>query len=191
MSIDHKAKTDLEIAKLAWENMGGTAALWKSFDFRFALTVSLLCWPAWLSPGWWENTISVLPSLLGFTLGGFAIFLGFGSDQFKELIAREDETKSEYLRVSSVFLFIVAVQVVGLIYAIICASLWVPTPALLKNVSSILPYLNSIAWFIGYFLYVLGIVLSLRAAIRIFRVSRWYNSFIVANAEEHNETHKP
>ena len=190
MSIPHNAKTDLEIAKLAWENMGGTAAFWKSFDFRFALAVSLMCWPSWLAPNWWESTISVLPSLLGFTLGGFAIFLGFGSDQFKELIAREDETKSEYLSVSSTFLFIVAVQVVGLLYAIICKSIWVPTPALLNYISPILPYLNPIAWFVGYFLYVLGIVLSLRAAIRIFRVSRWYNSFLVANADEHNDTKK-
>jgi hypothetical protein len=190
MTTTHKAKTDLEIAKLAWENMGGTTALWRSFDFRFALAVCLLCWPAWLAPGWWESTISVLPSLLGFTLGGFAIFLGFGSDQFKGLIAREDETKSEYLSVSSVFLFIVAVQVVGLLYAIICASLWIPTPALLSLVIPMLPYLNPIAWFVGYFLYVLGIVLSLRAAIRIFRVSRWYNSFLVASSKEDADTQK-
>jgi hypothetical protein len=190
MSNRHRAKTDLEIAKLAWDNMGGIAALWKSFDFRFALAVSVLCGPAWLAPGWWTNTIAVLPSLLGFTLGGFAIFLGFGSDQFKELIAREDETKSEYLSVSSAFLFIVAVQVLGLIYAIICESLWVPTPLLLQRVSPVLDYLNPVAWFLGYFLYVLGIVLSLRAAIRIFRVSRWYNSFLVANSEENNDTLK-
>lgn len=189
MSSTHNAKTDLEIVKLAWENMGGTAALWKSFDFRFALVVSLMCWPAWLEPNWWEATISVLPSLLGFTLGGFAIFLGFGSDQFKELIAQEDETKSEYLSVSSAFLFIVAIQVVGLLYAIICKSAWIPTPALLKHIT-ILPYLNPIAWFVGYYLYVFGIVLSLRAAIRIFRVSRWYNSFLVANSEEHDDTQK-
>jgi len=190
MTSTHNAKTDLEIVKLAWDNMGGAAALCKSFDFRFALIVSLLCWPAWIEPQWWVNTISVLPSLLGFTLGGFAIFLGFGSDQFKELIAREDETKSEYLSVSSVFLFIVAVQVVGLLYAIVCQSVWVPTPALLLHISPIFSYLNPLAWFIGYFIYVLGIVLSLRAAIRIFRVSRWYNSFLVANSEEHEDSHK-
>ena len=188
MSSSHKAKTDLEIAKLAWANMGGISAIWKSFDFRIAIVVCLLCWPAWLAPDWWKNSITVLPSLLGFTLGGFAIFLGFGSDQFKELIARKDEAKSEYLSVSSTFLFIVAVQVVGLLYAIICESLWVPTPSWLQQVSSILPYLNYMAWFVGYFLYVLGIVLSLRAAIRIFRVSRWYNSFLVDNAEKHDET---
>jgi len=190
MASTHNAKTDLEIVKLAWENMGGTTALWKSFDFRCALVVSLLCWPAWVAPDWWKNTIAVLPSLLGFTLGGFAIFLGFGSDQFKELIAREDETKSEYLSVSSAFLFIVAVQVVGLLYAIICESAWVPTPAVLKQISPIFPYLNPIAWFVGYFLFVFGIVLSLRAAIRIFRVSRWYNSFIIAKSAEHDDPQK-
>jgi len=187
MSSSHKAKTDLDIAKLAWANMGGITAIWKSFDFRIALAVSLMCWPAWLAPDWWKNSISVLPSLLGFTLGGFAIFLGFGSDQFKELIARKDEAKSEYLSVSSTFLFIVAVQVIGLLYAIICESLWVPTPSWLKQVSPILPYLNYMAWFVGYLLYVLGIVLSLRAAIRIFRVSRWYNSFLVTNSEKNGD----
>lgn len=188
MSSSHKAKTDLEIAKLAWESMGGTGAILKSFEFRVALAVSLLCWPAWLEPGWWESAISILPSLLGFTLGGFAIFLGFGSDQFKELIARKEEAKSEYLSVSSVFLFIVTIQVIGLLYAIVCESVWVPTPALLKPVIPVLPYLNYMAWFIGFFLLVLGIVLSLRAALRIFRISRWYNSFLVANAEMHDDT---
>jgi hypothetical protein len=188
MSNIHIAKTDLEIAKLAWKNMGGTAAIAKSFDFRIALAVSFMCWPAWLAPDWWEKAISVLPSLLGFTLGGFAIFLGFGNDQFKELIARKDEAKSEYLSVSSTFLFIVSVQVIALLYAIICESLWVPTPIWLMRISPILPYLNCLAWFVGYFLYVLGIVLSLRAAIRIFRVSRWYNSFLVANSEKHDDT---
>ena len=184
MSSSHKAKTDLEIAKLAWENIGGIQAISKSFDFRIALAVSFLCSQAWLAPDWWEKPISVLPNLLGFTLGGFAIFLGFGSDQFKELIARKDEAKSEYLSVSSTFLLIVTVQVIGLLYAIICEALWAPTPTWLKHVSPILPYVNCIAWFVGYFLYIQSIVLSLRAAIRIFRVSRWYNSFLVANTEE-------
>jgi hypothetical protein len=187
MSSCHKAKTDLEIVQLAWASMGGIAKIWKSFDFRLALAVSFLCSPAWLAPHWWENSIAVLPSLLGFTLGGFAIFLGFGSDQFKEMIALKDEAKSEYLSVSSIFLFIVAVQVFGLLYAIICESLWVPTPSWLMHFSPIIPYLNYMAWFVGYFLYVLGIVLSLRAAIRIFRISRWYNSFLVANSEKHDD----
>lgn len=186
MATDHEAKTDLEIAKLAWQNMGGLSALLDSFDFRFALGISLLCWPAWLESGWWENTISVLPSLLGFTLGGFAIFLGFGSDQFKELIAQENEAKSEYLSVSSAFLFIVSVQVIGLLYAIICEALYVPGPDWLVPLTSVLSKLNPLAWFVGFFLYVFGIVLSLRAAIRIFRVSRWYNSFLVSNSRDQN-----
>jgi hypothetical protein len=184
MSHSHEAKTDLQIAKLAWENMGGIKTLIKSFDFRLAVIISLLCWSAWTTPGWWLVPISVLPSLLGFTLGGFAIFLGFGSDQFKELIASENESRSEYLSVSSVFLFIVTVQVFGLLYAIVCQSLWVPTPSILKFAEPVLPYLNKISWFFAFFIYIFGIVLSLRAAIRIFRVSRWYNSFLVANAAE-------
>lgn len=184
MPTSHEAKTDLQIAKLAWENMGGMRQLLKSFDFRLAIVATLLCWPAWITCGWWEGPISVVPSLLGFTLGGFAIFLGFGSDQFKELIASEDEAKSEYLSVSSAFLFIVATQVLALLYAIISQALWIPTPRLLGFLIPALPYLNSAAWMIGYFLYIFGVILSLRAAIRIFRVSRWYNSFLVANSTE-------
>jgi hypothetical protein len=187
MASSHKAKTDLEIAQLAWTNMGGIARMRKSFDIWVALAVCLLSAPAWLAPGWWNNSIAVLPSLLGFTLGGFAIFLGFGSDQFRELLAGKDEAKSPYLSVSSIFLFIVAVQVSGLLYAIICESLWVPTPSWLNHFSPILPYLNYIAWFVGYFLYVLGIVLSLRAAIRIFRLSRWYNSVLVEKSGKQDD----
>jgi hypothetical protein len=184
MTTKHVAKTDPQVFLLAWQNLGGYRGVLKSMDFRVAVLVALICWPAWSQSGWWGDPISVLPSLLGFTLGGFAIFLGFGSDQFKDLIANEDELKSEYLSVSAIFLYIVSIQVLGLIFAVISKAIYVPVLSFFDCIEVVFVFLNPVFWFLGFFVYIYGIVLSLRAAVRIFRVSRWYNSFIVAIREE-------
>jgi len=89
-SKTHGPLGNKDIIALAWRITGGTKKRLKSFDSILALIITLLCMPAWTKPGWWEMPISIMPSFLGFTLGGFAIFLGFGSDSFKTFIANSD-----------------------------------------------------------------------------------------------------
>lgn len=176
----NKALTNWQIIKLAWNISGGWSYALRALDFKICVVLSLLCFPFWTTPGWWDTSISIIPSLLGFTLSGFAIFLGFGSDSFKSMITSENEAKSEYLSVSSAFLIFVLFQIVGLIYAVVSKALWFPAPSFLKFISLISPYINPIVGFIGYFLLIYSISLGLRAAIRIFRVSRWYNDFLAS-----------
>jgi hypothetical protein len=187
MTTAHGPLTNLQLIRLAWRIVGGWAGIFKSGHFWVAVFLWLLCIPTWTNPKWWEMSISVLPSLLGFTLGGFAIFLGFGSDSFKEMITSEHEDKAQYLSVSAVFLTFVGVQVAGLLWAIACAATWQPIPSSLKSVESVLQGGQLVCWGIGYLLFLYGIVLSFHAALRIFRLSRWYNSFIVETVEQRNE----
>ncbi|WP_156385533.1 hypothetical protein [Ramlibacter sp. Leaf400] len=171
---------------LAWRITGGTRAFVRSADFVVALAITALCANKWLGQGWWDQAIAIVPSLLGFTLGGFAIFLGFGSDSFREQITTENQLTSPYLSVSAAFLIFVTAQCVALLYALICAALYFPRPPILDPLGPFLESATPVAWGIGYLIFVLSITLSMRAALRIFRLSRWYNSFIVAmrNAEQ-------
>lgn len=185
MTKPQRALKNFEVFGLAWRIAGGTKALLKGVDFKLALLLTAVCAPSWLSDGWWEQTLSVLPNLLGFTLGGFAIFLGFGSDQFQKEIADEEEHKSLYLSVSAAFLLFVLFQVAALLYALVAKALWQPTPAILSFAKPFfIGYGNYICWGVGYFLFLYSIILSLRAAARIFRVSRWYNHFLVVEMRE-------
>lgn len=150
-----------------------------SFDFYVALVVWLLATPMWLSPKWQDQVISVLPNLLGFTLGGFAIFLGFGSDDFKRAIARADESKSPYLSVNAAFMLFVAVQLAALMTAIVASALWsITTPDLLSPWIPCIQIASKVGGGIGYFLFCYSLALILRAAVRIFRLGRWYNAYL-------------
>ena len=179
MADDHRALTNPQVISLAWKITGGSKAMISGGDFWITFVLWALCFPAWIDQKWWDQPISVLPNLLGFTLGGFAIFLGFGSDSFKNQITEADQYKSPYLSVSAAFLIFVLAQCGSLLYAIVCAALWRPTPNWLGFMEPVFSYGNPIFWGIGYFGFLYSIVLSMRAAIRIFRLSRWYNSFLV------------
>ncbi|MES2251495.1 MAG: hypothetical protein V4645_29785 [Pseudomonadota bacterium] len=188
MSANSQPLSNFQILRLAWKIAGGTRGFFKSWDFFWSLLLLAICYPAWSIQGWWNQPIAALPTMLGFTLGGFAIFLGFGNDNFKEAIVDGNELKSLYLSVSAAFLIFVAFQVVALLYALAASALWFPTP---KFLTAAAPFIenfgNPICWALGYFLFLYSITCSLRAALRIFRVSRWYNSFLVFAAEQRQQ----
>lgn len=179
MNNQHQPLTNLELVQMAFRIFGGLKGIIQSCFFWVAFAIWLISMPGWTSAEWWKDTIAVLPNLLGFTLGGFAIFLGFGSDSFKEMIISENEEKAQYLSVSSTFLMVVAVQVLALLWAIGCAATWQPTPTWLASLSEVFFYGKFAFWGVGFFLYIYAISMAFQAALRIFRLSRWYHSFLV------------
>lgn len=158
--------------------------LFRSGEFWITLLIWALCFSTWSCPNWWEQPISVLPNLLGFTLAGFAIFLGFGNDDFKEMIASEDHYKSAYLSVSASFVTFVFTQCAALLWALVAKAFTFSIPACLYPIENILIYLKYFFWGFGYFLFIYGIMLSVISSLRLFRVSRWYNDFLVKNSDK-------
>jgi len=133
--------------------------------------------------------VSVLPNLLGFTLGGFAIFLGFGSDEFKGAIATADERTSPYLSVSSAFMLFVSFQLAALLWAVVAVALFsLTTPEFLLPLSSSIQIAAKVGGGVGYFLFCYSLALILRAAVRIFRLSRWYNTYLSSAARKKPST---
>jgi hypothetical protein len=178
------------VLAFAWASSGGWRATLRSFEFRLALIVWILATPFWLGTKWPDQIISVLPNLLGFTLGGFAIFLGFGSDEFKGAISTPDERSSPYLSVSAAFMLFVSFQVAALLWAIVASAMFAwPIPVALHPWETWVQYCAKVGGGIGYFLFCYSMALILRAAVRIFRLSRWYNTYLntgrrSGNAEE-------
>ena len=165
---------------LVWRLTGGWKAFLRSSDLWISLFVWAVSWHAWTRKDWWIDVIATNPSLLGFTLAGFAIFLGFGSEDFKKLIAERQEERSQYLSVSAAFLYFVMVQVAGLLCALVAKATYFDAPHAFGGcVGSVLYYGGIVFWAGSYFLYVFGILLAFRAAMRIFRLSRWYHSFMI------------
>lgn len=182
------AKTNVELIYLSWKISGRWRGALKSFDFILAAIVCGLSYHFWLYGKWWEQVISVIPNVLGFTLGGFAIFLGFGSESFKKMLAAGDDIDtSPYISVSASFLYFTVLQVTALLIAFVANSMHFDTPKCLLRYASYIRWFDIIGSGFGYFVFLYSIVLALRASLRIFRLSRWYALFLAKGTDERRQ----
>lgn len=184
MTNSSDVKNNTQLLAMAWRITGGLGVMVRSADFWLSVAVWALCAHYWITSPWWDQVISVFPNVLGFTLGGFAIFLGFGSDSFKKVLSHEDEMKSPYLSVSAAFLIFVFFQLITLLYAFAAKALHFGIPKCLESITNWINTVDVIASGFGYFLFIYSLVLALRAAMRIFRLSRWYHTLIIVEMKE-------
>ena len=178
-------KTNVELIILSWKIAERWKGVFKSFDFYVAITVCSLSFHFWLYGKWWEQVIGVVPNVLGFTLGGFAIFLGFGSEAFKRMLAAgSDVDASPYISVSASFLYFTLLQVAALLIAFVANAMHFETPKILIGYKPFIRVIDVVGSGFGYFVFIYSIVLALRAALRIFRLSRWYAFFLAQEEAE-------
>jgi len=171
-----------------WNAYGGFSALVRSFYLHAALVITLICANIWINPGWWDQVTSILPNVLGFTLGGFAIFISFGDDKFRQLLAEpettEDDTPTAYVKLCSTFVHFIIIQIVALLVAIIAKAVhfpWESAPDLFKLA---LPWLNGVAGLLGYALFVYALTSALAATMHVFRIASMYESYQRAKQDE-------
>lgn len=168
---------------LYWRHYGGWRALAKSFYLHLALFLSVLATPYWLTESWYEITLQVLPNVLGFALGGYAIWMSFGDKDFRELLSkpRPGLLTSPYLDFSASFAHLVMVQVTALLVALgmKIAQFRVPLDHPLSPVVRRLTPYTELIWtylsiplnFLGFLLLVYAITSAVAATMAIFRVA--------------------
>jgi hypothetical protein len=66
-----------------------------------------------------ETAVSVLPNLLGFTVGALAIVLAFSSAPVFETLAEHGEPQSFYMKLTASLIHFILVQVLALVSAIV------------------------------------------------------------------------
>ncbi len=168
---------------------GGWRAFYTSIYLHISLILLALTGPLWLSLNnfWWNDVLSVLPNLLGFTLGGFAIFISFGNDDFKAFISGTDPDengkKSPFMGVCATFLHFVLVQFLALFTAIVCKAVWAWSQFLpcIPIIETFITPLRMIGWAFCYWLFLYGLMLIAAAALAIFRLATWYDDFQSSN----------
>lgn len=171
-----------ETLKQYWRMYGGTRGIVRSPYFWVSVVLLVLTSHFWLTGQWWEQVISVMPNVLGFTLGGFAIFLGFGDENFKQIISGLDENDVEpgpspYMEVSATFLHFVLVQLGAILTAIVVKATSFTPSGWLASIATYIAPARFIADLVGYWLFLYGLCITAAAAIAIFRVSHWYDIF--------------
>lgn len=151
-----------------WEAYGGTKALIMSLylwiAFILAVFVLLINWINNSDWDWQQRIFDTIPSVLGFSLGGYAILISFGDAEFKRRIRekRKDSNVSLYMRVNASFLHFIFVQFLCLVYTIITESL-------------------GIAWdfpfnFFGILIFLYAMLTVVATSFAVLRLAAWFDS---------------
>ena len=172
-----------------WNAYGGVEALLKSPYLHISVALIVITSHYWIFGKWWEQPLAIIPNLLGFSLGGLALFVGFSEKEFQSLLAttKKDEKVSMLLGVCSKYIHFIVVQVLSLFAAIIGKSLdfsydWPPGLGIVVSGGTIL---FSGIWYL-MFLYAISSMLA--AAMSIFRVISWYQAYHERGQDRINST---
>ncbi len=181
--------TTFEIMRTYWAAYGGLRALLKSFYLLMAAILLALTFKTWVTPiqvapgqwsAWWDQSISILPNLLGFTLGGFAIFIGFGDEKFRMLLAEpqpgDEVVQNDYVQLCATFVHFIVVQVIALLAAILCKTWWFYADWI-EPLRPALPWLNAVGGAFGYGLFLYALTSVLAATMHVFRIATLYAEF--------------
>ena len=173
-----------------WDAYGGISAITSSPYLHAALLLTILMSNTWVMPNWWDTVISIMPNLTGFTLGGFAIIVTFGNDEFKQLIYTIDETDehSFVASIGSTFVHFVMLQVLALILALGAKSTYFVINeecnlcTLLEKIDVHLLQLMYAAryfvWFISYCIFMYALTTTIAATLAIYRLIYNYQTYI-------------
>lgn len=158
-----------------WQAYGGYSALLFSPYLHVAAILTGLLWPVWAAHKWWETTLQVVPSILGFTLAGFTIWLGFGDEKFQRLLAKRPRGRntSAYIGVSAAFVHFIVVQLLAVVAALIGEATDFPLSAT-NRLRPMMTILAPMGHFFGYLLFVYSLMTALAATLGVFRTAGWF-----------------
>lgn len=166
------------ILKRYWRIYGGFGALLKSPYFWVSALITILLYPSWSVSGWWDDVLSIMPNLLGFSLGGYAMWIAIGDDEFRKLISGEDGDgkPSPYMEVNAAFVHFIVLQMLAMILALVNKAYDIPLNnqnILVKFLGDAVFYVNTVSYFVSYFVFIYALLTAVAATLSLFRVSSY------------------
>ncbi len=140
--------------------------IFKTPYFHFSLLMALITGIFTSEPSIWaEYALSMLPGILGFSIGGYAIIITFGDNEFRKFLvkAKTSEGKSILMVVNGAFIHFIMAQTLSLVLAYIVESIDIKN--LFINIILCLPFFYSL-------------VFCVAIAFEIKTISQWYKKFI-------------
>lgn len=178
----------IQIFNRYWKAYGRSKALLSSLYLHVAVVLLLITSHYWLFEKWWEQPLAVIPNLLGFSLGGFAVFVGLSDEGFRAWLSttKNRQQTSPFLSVSSTFVHFIVVQAASLLLAILAKSLdfkyeWPDSLTTVVRLGTV-----CFSGF-GYLTFLYSITSMLAATMSLFRVVSWYQSYHAAH-NNHDDT---
>lgn len=165
---------------LYWWAYGGWSALWGSVYLRFSIVFNTISFNTWSNAGWWDISVGALPTMLGFTVAGFAVFIGFGDDGFRSQLVEIDDEDSEepssYIKFCASFVHFIVIQSLALILALLGKS-WDFYSELMNPVRDFLPYINTAFGFFGYGLFIYSVATIVAISMHFLNLAEIYREY--------------
>lgn len=146
------------------------------FGVSFAITA--LSYSNWLHTHWVDQTLALIPSLLGFSLGTYAILFSLLTNRMKRALrASVNKRGVTYLKeINATFLHFIFVQIASLFWAFLFSGTWLIDLA--TALGSTVPVVESVylgakvvGSFIGMLLLVYSIALVAGSALAVYRLA--------------------
>lgn len=169
-----------------WRSYGGFRAMVRSPYLHASLVLLAITGHFWLTEKWWEQPLSILPNLLGFSLGGLAMFLSFGDEKFRSILTENTEVEqpSPYMELCSTFVHFIVLQLGSLMFALVARSLdftyeW--PDAFQMTVVIVTKFFSCF----GYLIFLYSVCSMLAATMAVFRICSWYEMHQNSNHTDH------
>jgi hypothetical protein len=145
-----------------WNNYGGFNAIWASPYFKISLLLSAIINTFGSYDKWFDLPLSILPNLLGFSIGAYAVVLVLGNGDFWKFIA-EYSKDNLFMNINSSFIHFIFVQVTAILFALLSKGLSLE---------------HYIASFFGILLLIYAILTAFAASMAILELSKHYQNFL-------------
>lgn len=157
---------------------GGWTAVVQSPLFQIAFLISALNYSKWFREDWVELSLTLVPTLLGFSLGTYAILFSLLGDKLKDALAlaKDEQGNSRLVEVNTTFFHFIAVQVLAIVWAFVFSGsalvdLVDATKVVWPGISSFYRVAYLVGSFCGYLLMLYSVLLTLGAAMAVYRLA--------------------
>ncbi|WP_457571278.1 hypothetical protein [Desulfovulcanus sp.] len=151
-----------------WRCYGGLNSIKKSPYLHCSIILSLLSLILGNNcdkcPSWYDYILNIIPNILGFTLGGYAVLLAFSDANFLEVLAgKENDKESPFLVLNGTFIHFIVVQSVSILWALL-GSIWQEQTCIIA--------------FCGYVLLFYALLTAIATGFAILNMAKWFDLFI-------------
>lgn len=146
-----------------WIAYGGFKAIGQSPYFRISLLIAFL-FIFGNTKNWFDIPLAVLPNILGFSVGSYAILLALGNSDFWKLLTKKDDNEvTPYMEINATFVHFIIMQLIAIMMALF----------------SKLFCLDGFTFtFIGLFFFIYALLSTLAAVLAILTLSSWYQDYL-------------
>lgn len=163
-----------------WTAYGGFSAILKSYYLWLSIILTIFLYPQWTKEGWWGDVLSIMPNVLGFSLGGFAMWVAIGDEKFKSLIsgANDDGSPSPFMEVNATFVHFILLQLSSIVLSLIAKAYSFKVPITHWIYCIFGEQIGNVTrcyYFFSYFIFMYALMTAFAAVLALFRVSSWYD----------------